>query len=99
MNDLSEVKTTMGAVAQFCLDNMNKPVTTAVQAEFNILYNQYHQALKQAEKDGISERDAIVMGTQCPVEIPDDVYDLFESWFSQRLRIMVATETIGFTSN
>ena len=97
--DLSQVLMTMGKVASFCLENMDKPLTIAIQAEFSILYNQYYEALKKAEQQGISERDAIVMGVKCPVEVPIDKQDEFEEWFTQRLHTMMVSEPFGINLN
>lgn len=85
-NLIVNVQQKMGQVAKFVLDHMNKPVTAVVQAEFNILYEQYNQALNRAEKEaGISERTAIEMKIECPVKVPDQLYEKFDSWFCDRL--------------
>ena len=97
--DLSQVLATMGKLAAFCLDNMDKPLTTAIQAEFSIFYNQYYEALKSAERQGITERDAIVRGIRCPVEVPIDKQDEFEEWFTQRLNAMRFSEPFGVNLN
>ena len=83
---IQNVQQKMGMVAKFVLENMNKPVTALVQAEFNILYDQYNQSLSKAEKEGgVSERDAISMRIECPVKVPDQLYEKFDSWFCDRL--------------
>ena len=88
MNLLKDIQERMGVVAQFVLDHMNKPVTQLVQAEFNVLYDQYSDAIKEATKNGVSEHDAISVRLKCPVEIPERIYDKFENWFSDRLVAM-----------
>lgn len=89
MNSLTDVQQKMGIVAKFVLDHMNKPVTQLVQAEFNILYDQYHAAVVEAKNQGISEHDAIAARVECPVPVPENLYEKFDDWFCDRLVTMM----------
>lgn len=82
----------MESLVQFILDNMERESTQEIQAEFNILYEQYDKAIDAAKYGGINEDTMLSLEPKIGIEVPEDKMDMFEEWFDARVDSMMRTE-------
>lgn len=87
MNSLDDVRLNIKNLTDFIKENLNQTPTPAIQAEFNILYNEYTKSVSRAVDNGMSITEAqLILKNEFRIE--DELMDQFEEWFSDRMNSM-----------
>lgn len=97
VDSLSNIRYNIQNLVTFIKENLNKLPTQVIQAEFEILYDQYDKAVEKAVADGATITETkLIMKNEFLVE--DELMDQFEEWFYDRLDLFMRKKLSGNSS-